>query len=331
MSYEVVLQDKYYLRELIESISLKDSLDQISYEASIQLKVPSEGLSIAPGQNIRISGVPFSGTTKVHLLNPGVVWACNSSNKSTKHINLQVYDRTIYLVKSEDEFLFPAKGTASQRLKKYAKEWKIQLGNVPDTKKELNKATYRAQAIYNMITADLRETVKAGGEMYIPRMTPAGLELFRIGSNTTVWKLEAIEEVSQLRTLEGAITKVKVIGSGDESKQTSEDLPSQFLAVVESKDLIPKLGTLQKIVQDGDIKTVAAANKLGKAMLTGIQETFSVSGLDINTLRAGDKVELSGMGLIVMSVSHELGDPGHMSLELGSMEYVKRRYFLNNG
>ncbi|MNE97676.1 hypothetical protein D3C80_1960650 [compost metagenome] len=83
------------------------------------------------------------------------------------------------------------------------------------------------------------------------------------------------------------------------------------------------------MVQDEDVKTEAAAKKLGSAMLTGIQETFSVSGLDINTLRAGDKVELGGMELIVMSVTHQLGDPGHMSLELGSIELVKRRYFLN--
>ncbi|MNJ72167.1 hypothetical protein D3C77_687890 [compost metagenome] len=84
------------------------------------------------------------------------------------------------------------------------------------------------------------------------------------------------------------------------------------------------------MVQDENVTTTAAAKKLGNEMLTGIQESFSVSGLDINTLRAGDKVELGGMELIVMSVSHQLGNPGHMSLELGSIELVKRRYFLNN-
>lgn len=327
MSYEVVLQDKYYLRELIESISLADSLDQISYNATIQLKVPEKGISLAPGQVIRISGVPFTGgDNKVYLLNPGVIWECNSSNSSTKHIQLTVYDRTIYLAKSEDEYLFPAGGTATQRLKRYAKDWGIQLANIPDTKQKLSKAIYRTQPLYKMITADLQETVKAGGEMYIPRMTPTGLELFKIGSNSTVWKLDAIEEVNQNRTLEGAITQVKVIGSRENA---GSDAPSPVLAVV-SSDLIPKLGTLQRMVQDEDVTTTAAAKKLGNEMLTGIQETFSVSGLDINTLRAGDKVELGDMELIVMSASHQLGDPGHMSLELGSMELVKRRYFLNN-
>lgn len=327
MSYEVVLQDKYYLRELIESISLADSLDQISYNATIQLKVPEKSISLAPGQVIRISGVPFTGgDNKVYLLNPGVIWECNSSNSSTKHIQLNVYDRTIYLAKSEDEYLFPAGGTATQRLKRYAKDWGIQLANIPDTKQKLSKAIYRTQPLYKMITADLQETVKAGGDMYIPRMTPAGLELFKIGSNSLVWKLDAIEEVSQNRTLEGAITQVKVIGS---KENTGNETPSPVLAVV-SSDLIPKLGTLQRMVQDEDVTTTAAAKKLGNEMLTGIQESFSVSGLDINTLRAGDKVELGGMELIVMSITHQLGDPGHMSLELGSIELVKRRYFLNH-
>lgn len=338
MSYEVVLEDKHYLRELIESVSLTDSLDQISYEARIKLRVPPSGLAIAPGQTIRVSGVPHGGKEMVYLLNPGVVWECISSNRGSKSLSLVVYDRTIYLAKSEDEYLFSSGGTASQRLKKYAQDWQIKLASIPDTGKALSKATYRSQAIYNMIVTDLRETVKLGGEAYMPRMTPTGLELFKIGSNKTVWKLEALEGIDQHRTLEGTVTKVKVIGSTDSSKPSNSrtsndknkaDPPSQFLAVETGE--VSKFGTLQRIVQDEDVKTPADAKKLAKSMLTGLQETFTVNGLDINTLRAGDKVELNGMELIVMSISHELGEPGRMSLELGSYDYVKRRYYLNHG
>lgn len=66
-------------------------------------------------------------------------------------------------------------------------------------------------------------------------------------------------------------------------------------------------------------------------MLSGIQETISVTSLDINTIRAGDKVDLagSGMELIAMTVRHELGDPGKMVLELGSPELVRRRFYMN--
>lgn len=330
MSYEVVLDNKHYLRELIESITLKDSLEQIAYEATIQLKVPAEGMQIEPGQNIRISGIPFDGNNMVYLLHPGVVWDLNSNTKGSKHITVVVYDRTIYLMKSEDEYFFKSGGTASQRLKKYATDWKIPLGNIPNISTKLSKATHRAQPIYNMITSDLQETVKKGGDMYIPRMTPAGLELFKIGSNKTVWNLEAVEDVTQVRTLEGALTKVKVIGNAEQSGKSGPDSPSPVLAIASSPE-IPKLGTLQKIVQDEDTKTAAAAKKLAQSMLTGVNETFTIRALDINTLRAGDLVRFNGLKLIVTSVTHELGSPGHMSMELASLDFVKRRYFLNYG
>lgn len=365
MSYEVVYQDKYYLRELIESISLKDSLDQISYQANIRLKVTSDFPDVQPGQPIRISGIKFGTETMVPLLNPGVVWECDSVNRDTKHITVTVYDRTIYLAKSEDEYLLPAGQTASQRLRKYATDWGIKLSTVPDTATKLKKAVYRSRPIYNMITADLQETAKAGGSMYIPRMTTAGLELFEVGSNKDVWILQEVEEVNQLRTLEGTITKVKVIGTEDRKvkskssnsgnteipdgmtleeigrlyggkvdKKTKKaksnsnvELPSKILAIVTGET--SKFGTLQRMVQDEDVKTAAAAKKLGESMLSGVQETFTMTCVDLNTIRAGDLVRYKEMQLIVTSITHELGDPGHMTLELTWPSIVRRRYFLN--
>ncbi|NWL89561.1 phage portal protein [Paenibacillus sp. 79R4] len=376
MSYEVVYKDKYYLRELIESISLKDSLDQISYQADIRLKVTSDFPDLQPGQPIRVSGIPFGKSGMVYLLNPGVVWDCDSTNRETKHMTVTVYDRTIYLAKSEDEYLLPAGQTASQRLKKYASDWGIKLSTVPDTKTKLKKAVYRARPIYNMLNADLQETVKSGGDMYIPRMTPGGLELFKVGSNKDVYVLEAIEETTQSRTLDGTITKVKVIGTEDrkEKKKSKKkgssgnveipegmtleeigrlyggkvdkkskkkgkkpkvkadskvELPSKILAITTGQT--DKFGTLQRMVQDEDVKTAAAAKKLGESMLSGVQETFTVSGPDLNIIRAGDAVIYNKMNLIVTSVIHDLGEPGHMSLNLASQDYVRRRYFLNYG
>ncbi|MBY9080991.1 phage portal protein [Paenibacillus sp. HN-1] len=336
MSYEIVYKDKYYLRELIESISLKDSLDQISYQANIRLAVPASMPAIGPGETIRISGVPFQDSTWHPLLEPGVVWETSSSRSSRKTLDVTVYDRTIYLAKSEDEYLLPAGQTASQRLRKYSADWGIKLSSVPDTGTKLKKAVYRSQTIYKMISSDLQETVKAGGSMYIPRMTTAGLELFKIGSNKTVWVLEATEQVSRNRTLEGAVTKVKVLGTQDRAstKRTkksgsNEEAPTPVLAIVTGET--SKYGTLQKMVQDEDVKTAAAAKKLGNDWLTGIQESYSYSGIDINTLRAGDAVIIDGTELIVTSITHDLGDPGHMQLDAAPADYVKRRYFLNYG
>lgn len=329
--YEVVLQNKYYMRDLIEELSLEESLDEIAYRSNVKMVITPDFPMISPGQEIRVSGIHFDGTRMVYLLNPGVVWSCDSSNTGFKHINITVYDRTIYLSKSEDEKLMPAGQTASHRLKQYATDWNIPITSIPDTQIPLGRAMYRSQSIYAMIQADLRETATKGGKLYRPRMTPAGLELFEIGSNETVWVLDVeqnVENISQTRTLEDVVTQVKVLGV-DKSLSSSSDqeMPAPVIAI-EQRD-VTRYGTLQKIIQDDKISNVAEARKAASNVLTGIQETFTVTAIDINTIRAGDKVVLSGMELIATSVRHDLGNPGHMTLELAGIEYVRRRYFMD--
>lgn len=325
--YEVVLDNRYLLGDVIEKITLEESMDEIAYRATVDLMVTPQFPGIQPGQPIQILGVPHRGSEMVSLLSSGVVWECENSYRGADRLTVTIYDRTIYLAKSEDEYLFPAGQTASQRLEKYAADWDIQLHQIPDTSHTLSKKVYRSQPIYSMLLADLKETARKGGSLYRPRMTPDGLELFPIGSNETVWALEpsgSVESITQRRTLEGAVTKVKVLG-----KEENPESATEILAV-ESQDT-DRYGTLQKVVMDSDITTVSEAVTAAKGFLTGIQETISVSAIDVNTIRAGDRVELvgSGMELVATSVRHELGRPGKMTLELATPEYVKRRYFLD--
>lgn len=322
VNYEVVLANKYFLREIVESIILDDFIGEIAYRADVKVVVTPDFPGVTTGQEIRVSGVPFGGSSMVYLLHPGVVWERESHNRGLKRLPITIYDRTIYL-RSEDEYLFPAGQTASQRLKQYAKDWGIPLANVPDTGVPLAKAVYRAQPIYQMILSDLKETVKKGGEMYRPRMTPNGLELFKLGSNQTVWVLEPgsnVEEISQKQTLEGAVTQVKVLGNA------SNDTRSPVLAVV-SKDT-DKYGTIQKVLSDEKIKTKGDATVAGQKMLAGMQESFTMTGIDINTIRAGDRVEFAGIELLVIHVRHECGSPGRMTLELAWPHVLRRRFYV---
>lgn len=327
MTYKVIVDDKYDITKLVETITLKDSLDQIAYQANIRLAVSaSSGLpAISPGMAVRISGIPFGEKSMVHLLHPAVIWEVESSNSGTKRLSLTVYDRMIYLEKSEDEFLLPKDQTATQRLKTYAKEWKIPYATLPDTKTKLGKAVYRSQTIFSMIFADLKETAKSGGEMYHPRMTPGGLQLFQIGSNAKVYELDRLIDLTQMRTLEGAVTKVKVMAASEST--SGKEVPSKVLAIEQNG--VEELGTLQKLIEDDQVKSTTAAKKLAKSHLTGIQETFTISAPDVNTIRVGDAVLVKGLKLIVMSVSRDLSaGPGTMTLELGTAELVKRRFYL---
>lgn len=318
--YDVILAGKYYLRELVEAITLEESLDEIAYRASIQL-VHEAVPTVVPAQSIKIVGTPFGGTGTVTLFD-GVVWEVESLTRGKRRLNITAYDRTIYLSRSEDEYLFPAGQTATQRIKKYAADWGIKLFSLADTKVPLEKAIYRSRPIYSMMLDDLRETVRKGGGMYRTRMAPTGLELFEIGTNKTVWVLESsrnVEEISHNQTLEGAVTQVKVLGKESEGKRTP------VLALVKGETA--KYGTVQKIYQDDKVKTAAQAKKAGQELLSGPQETVTVRMIDINTIRAGDKVKLDQRELIVASVMHELGSPGHMMLELMPTWMIRRRYY----
>jgi hypothetical protein len=323
--YDIVLADKYLLGNLAISMSIEESQDEIAMRGEVELIVTDDLPGITPGQGIRIIGFPFDTQAyKVSLLHPGVVWECNSSTRGQKHLTVNIYDKTIYLAKSEDEYLFNANQTASQRLQRLCSDWNIPVKSIPDTGVKLAKALRRSSTIYSMIQADLKETVKKGGGMYRPRMTPQGLELYKIGSNETVWVLEPenMEELIQKRTLEGTVTKVKVLG-----QSTDENTLSPVLAIETGET--GKYGTLQKILSDSNIKTTAEGKTAAQQMLTGVQETFTVTAIDVNTIRAGDKVALSGLQLIVTSVRHELGTPGRMTLELASEDYVRRQYYLD--
>lgn len=328
MSYKVIVGSNTDITAMVESISMRDALDQIAYQASVRLAVSTAKTlpDFTPGTPIRVSGVLFGKEEQLFpLLNPGVIWEAESTNSGTKRISLTLYDRMIYLEKSEDEYLFPKDQTATQRLQKYAKDWGITLGNLTDTKTKLAKAVYRSQTIFSMLFADLKETSKSGGAMYHPRMTSRGLELFELGSNTQVHELDRLIDVAQMRTLEGAVTKVKVLAAAESSN--GKEVASKILTVEEKGT--KELGTLQKVVSDDQVKTAKAAKKLAQSYLTGIQETFTVTAPDVNTIRAGDAVKLSGMKLLVTSVSHDLGNPGTMTLELATEASVKRRFYLD--
>jgi len=318
VSYQVILADKHDISDFVEEISLEESLNEIAYRANIRLLVAKGLPQIAPGQEIRILGTSFEGGTKPEaLLHPGMIWECQSEDSGTKHLSVTVYDRSIYLAKSEDEKLMPAGQTASQRLREYARDWGIPIGDVADTPVKLSRGIKRAQSIMSMIMSDLQETADKGGGMYRPRMTPAGLGLVKLGSNRTVWELALLEQVTQTRTLEGAVTQVKVLGAA-----TGDNRLSPVLAVVKKET--EKYGTLQKIVDDCKIETPAEAKEVAGKLLLGMQETFSVTASDIPAIRAGDRVVLNRMSLIVMRVSHRLGEPGRMELELAAEGKVRR-------
>lgn len=322
MTVQIIVAGRYDLSDYVESLTLEDSLEEIALCAQIKLVDAPDLPSIEPGWPIEVKGTnPADGDRAVRLLSPGVVWECQRLDGVQPRLSLTAYDKTIYLAKSEDERLVPGKQTATQRLKQYAKEWGIPVGNVPDTRIALARDIRRLQSIFSMIIEDLKETAAKEGDMYRPRVAADGLTLVRIGGNETVWSLDVAEETSRTMSLEGTVTQVKVMGA-----QESEHTVSKTL-VIEKKDTA-KYGTLQKVVMDAKIETPAQARSYARKTLSGLHETYSVTAPEsIPTIRAGDRVQLGGKSLIVIKARHQLGEAGRMELDLATESQVRRDYF----
>lgn len=322
MSYQVILGGKYDITEVVQagSMSLSDALDDIAMRFKVTITVVPGLPGIEPPMSITLRGTPINSSSMTALFD-GVVWDVTDSYKGAHYISITAYERTKYMAESEDEYLFNAGMTASSIIKKIASDWNIPLGNIANTKIKLAKQVFRGgRNLYSIIRDVLAETVDKGGDMYIPRMAGGKLELVPIGSNAIVWSLETIESAEHTITMDGMVTKVKVLGSSN-----SDNKLSPVLAIVTGDTA--KYGTIQRVYSDSQIKNVSEAKTAGQKLLSGPVETFSYSGIDINTIRAGDKVKFDERDLIVISVEHALGEPGHMNMELAPLEVVRKKYY----
>ena len=163
MTYKVIVDDKYDVTKLVETITLKDSLDQIAYQANIRLAVSASSRSACDftGHGGADQRGSFGEKSMVYLLHPAVIWEAESANSGTKRLSLTVYDRMIYLEKSEDEFLFP-------RIRRQYNGSKLTLrnGKSPWLRVARDQASWvRRVSVtddFSMIFADLKETAKSG-------------------------------------------------------------------------------------------------------------------------------------------------------------------------
>jgi len=241
--YEVIYANKYRLGDFVKNITIEDNLGEISFRAVITLEYDESLPSFSLGERIRISGTPYGMSEMKPILYYGILWDIESDWKGHKELILTVYDLSIYL-KSEEEFLFQANTTASSRFKAYMRVTSLPLSTVEDTKIKLSKALYRAKPIYEMIRDDLKETVLKGGDFYRVYMSTQGMELRKIGQNKDVYVFETdknIENITQKRTIEGAVTRVKILGLAEND---------QLSPIKKVLDGDIQIGVIQKMIQE---------------------------------------------------------------------------------
>lgn len=321
----IIAKDIYKIGNLNEGVSLQESIDSIAYVATVKLLETDElkNIGFVKGNAIEVWDTAFNSSNDVRVFK-GIVWEREKTRKD-RTLELTCKERTVYMEQSEDEYLLTEGETASQRIKKYANDWNIPIGNFADTGTGLAKNVYRGDTILDMIFKDLKETAQKGGKLYKVRMSDK-LDLVEIGTNSTVWKLGSIiEDVDEHSSLEGAVTQVKVLGS-----QSSDDSLSPVIGTYEKET--KGYGTLRKIVQDDKVTNADEAKKKADSLFSTGEDYFTLNcDADINTIRAGDKVNFDDTDLYVASVTHTLGSVGKMDLTVGTMDYIRRKFYAGDG
>lgn len=310
------------LDELQLSIELQESIDSISYTANIGIVVPekfSKELLLMEGDPIEIIKNEEPGVGTVFK---GIIWDKATDMKHTKTGSLTCKERTVTIEESEDEYLFKEGTTATQRANQLCNDWGIPIGDFANTGKSLSKSSPRVGDIYGMMLDHLKETAQKGGKLFRYRFQNK-LDLIEIGKNKKVHDISNIlENIKQTGSLDGAVTKVKVLGKQEDEKK------SPILGVFEKNS--KEIGTIQKIIQDEKIEDVATAKEKAESLFSSGKKGISVSGIDIPEIRAGDKVILNGFEIYVTEVKHKLGEPGTMDLTLEPLETIRSNYYAYN-
>ncbi len=321
----IIAKDIYKIGNLNEGVSLQESIDSIAYVATVKLLETDElkNIGLVKGNVIEVWDTAFNSSNDVRAFK-GIVWEREKTRKD-RTLELTCKEKTVYLENSEDEYQHPEGQTATQRITRYANDWNIPIGTFADTGVGLAKNIYRGgDKILDMIFKDLKETAQKGGKLYKVRMSDK-LDLVEIGTNSTVWKLGSIiEDVDEHSSLEGAVTQVKVLGS-----QSSDSL-SPVIGTYEKET--KGYGTLRKIVQDDKVTNADEAKKKADSLFSTGEDYFTLNcDADINTIRAGDKVNFDDTDLYVASVTHTLGSVGKMDLTVGTMDYIRRKFYAGDG
>lgn len=316
---KILLNNKTYIENALTSLTLTDSIDSIAYKATMEIvdTQVTHDLNISKSNKIQILDKPFNGNKEITIFN-GIVWSRKKAFKK-RILTFDLKERTAYLEASEDEYMFK-KGTADERIKQLAKDWGIPIGNIPKTVTMLDKKVEKGKLL-DMIRKWLKETVKKGGKMYLVRMEDK-LNIYELGKNSIIYQLEDIcEEIEDTNSLEGAVTSVKVLGKSKDDKHKTPVIGT-------FKKDTDKFGTLQKIKQDEKIKNKKDAKKAANNLFNEgeVLKTFNCV-VDINTIRAGDKVRFYEHEYIVIDVTHNIKPHPTMTIKAGKLDYIRRKFF----
>lgn len=245
----------------------------------------------------------------------GIVWERQFDRTAdVKEIKLICYDKLIYIMNSKDN-LFVKKGTTTKSaVTNLAKKWglKIRYSYKSISNK---KIIYRSETIADILVSLLNRAKKETGVGYVIRFEKGVLVIEPSGSNKTVYKIESGDNsisVSYNETMDGMITKVKIVKAETTKKKDSEEETGRYITVATVKGNTKKYGTLQDILEKNKDDKMSKVKKEAQNIIKNDGSTkkeITVSAVDNPWIKKGHKVYINSGSLknyyIVKGIEHD--------------------------
>lgn len=256
----------YHVKDIMTDLVISHGRDDLSEKAVISLlnvKVGGEDIKnlIALKDTVYIYVNVGNGDQEVLR---GVVWERSlSEDISEDTIRLECYDNLIYLHNSKDNY-FAKKGKRTEDVvKAIAKSWGFSI-TYKYASISHGKLAFHNESIADMLITVLDEAKKQTGTNYIIRSEKGEIIVDYAGSNAQAYKIEKDNNVISSRygeTMDGMITKVKIVKSETVSSGGSEKESGKYLTVTDVKKNTDQYGTLQAILVKGKDEELSAVKK----------------------------------------------------------------------
>lgn len=312
--YLVSGKRKYNITPAVIDISMSNQDKQLAQSASItavNLETDS-GKTICQLADVRYRVFIYAndGKKKEEVFR-GWIWTVyHKSEMDSNQVTLKCYDNLIYLQESDDSLFYSKGKTTKSVMRDICSRWGIKLSysysSITHSKLVL-KGT-----LSNIITADILDKVKKRtGSKYVIYSKKDVMHIAAVGKNKTIHQIKKKNNAVESRfeeTMDGMITKVKILGEAKDSGKVP------VAATV--KGNTKKYGTLQKLQTKGSDDSLADAKKEAKNTIEKSgkpTKTYDVTVTDIPWIKKGDKVyvdagHINGKNMIVIGIERTISN-----------------------
>lgn len=240
-------------------------------------------------------------------------WTWTRYHQSTLEesaLKIKCYDNLIYLQESESSYYYSKGKSTKAVMKDIANNWGIKIkysySSITNPKLVLRGT------LSDMIISDILNPVKnRTGTKYTIYSQKDVMYVAPVGSNTKIYKIESKNnavEVKSEKTMDGMVTKVKILGSAEKSGK----VPVAATVKGDTK----KYGTLQKIITKDSDDSLSDAKKEANAIIQVSGKPFEesyVTAPDIPWIKKGDMVyvnagHISKKELIVAGIERDISN-----------------------